>query len=132
MLIWLVIQGIFDWKYQKIPVWLSAVGGGIGILFCFLQKRPYDSIALSCVPGIVLLIFSKLTGEVIGYGDGVTVLIMGLYLSFEMVISTGTLAFFIAGIVALGLLVIFRKGRTYRIPFLPFLSATFLLEFLLK
>lgn len=127
--IWLGIQGGLDLKYKEIPLWLAIFGGMVGIVFCILERRTLGEVVLSCLPGVIALVFSKLTKEVMGYGDGIVFLVMGIYLSLERLLAIGMLAFMIAGVVALILLVIFRKKGNYRIPFLPFLSLAYGIEY---
>ena len=132
LLICLIIQGVIDWKYKRIPICLSVLGGCIGVAFCVLQERPMVNIVVACMPGVLMLCFSKITKEVLGYGDGIVFIMMGLYLSIEKIIAIGLLAFFIAGITALILLVFFHKKGSYQIAFLPFLSVAYIMDFLWK
>ncbi len=127
--IWLGIQGGLDLKYKEIPLWFAIFGGMGGMVFCVLERRTLGEVVLSCLPGVIALVFSKLTKEVMGYGDGIVFLVMGIYLSLERLLAIGMLAFMIAGVVALILLVIFRKKGNYRIPFLPFLSLAYGIEY---
>lgn len=127
--IWLGIQGGLDLKYKEIPLWLAVFGGIAGIVFCIIERRTLGEVVLSCLPGVIALIFSKLTKEVMGYGDGIVFLVMGIYLSLERLLTIGMLAFMIAGVVALILLVMFRKKGNYRIPFLPFLTLAYGIEY---
>lgn len=123
------VQGCIDLKYKEIPLWLSILGAGIGVWFCIEEERAFVSVFLACVPGVIALLFSKFTKEVMGYGDGILLVVMGIYLPLEKLLSIGMLAFGIAGIVALALLVIFRKKGNYKIPFIPFLSLAYALEY---
>ena len=66
-----------------------------------------------------------MTKEVIGYGDGVIFVVMGTYMSASKLISIGMLAFGLAGIVALILLVVFHKKGKDQIPFIPFLAVAY-------
>ena len=91
-----------------------------------------ESILVACVPGILGLVFSWLTKEVVGYGDGIVLMILGMYLSLERLIFIGMIAFEIAGVVALVLLVIFRKKGSYRIPFVPFLCLAYGVEYWIR
>ncbi|MBR3812080.1 MAG: prepilin peptidase [Agathobacter sp.] len=127
--IWLGVQGGIDLKYKEIPLWFVIVGGIGGIVFCILEGRVPMEVVLACLPGALALVFSKLTKEVMGYGDGIVFLVMGIYLSLERLLAIGMLAFLIAGVVALVLLVVFRKKGNYRIPFLPFLFLAYELDF---
>ena len=49
-----------------------------------------------------------------------------LFLGFEKNVEVFVMGLFLAGITSLFLSVIRRKGRTYRIPFAPFLLAGYL------
>ena len=126
--IWLGGQGCTDFKYKEIPLWISILGIVTGIIFCFVEKRSLDSIFLACIPGLLALAFAKISKEVMGYGDGITLLAMGTFITLEQLISVGMIAFSMAGVVALVLLVFFRKGGSYRLPFIPFLCAAYILE----
>lgn len=130
--IWLGIQGCLDFKYKEIPIWLSLLGGGIGVLFCVIEERNIRNMLIACVPGIIVLIFSWITKEVIGYGDGMVLLVMGAYMPIAQILSIGMLAFCLAGIVALILLVLFRKKGKEQIPFIPFLFIAYGLEYVTK
>lgn len=123
------IQGCIDLKNKEIPLWLSLVGGGVGVIFCIKEGRGVVEVLIACGLGIVTLLFSKITKEVIGYGDGILLIVMGIYLSFEELISVVMVAFGIAGVVALVLLVVFRKNSKYELPFVPFLSLAYALEY---
>lgn len=125
--IWLGIQGYFDLKFKEIPLWLSLLGGGAGVVFSIIENREFSSLCIACVPGILCLFFSWLTKEVMGYGDGIVFLVMGTYMSVSQLLSIGMMAFILAGIVALILLVVFHKKGKEQIPFIPFLAVTYVL-----
>lgn len=126
------IQSGLDLKYKEIPLIISLVGSLIGAGFCVIESRGIESVFLSCIPGVAALIISKITNEVIGYGDGILFLLMGIYLPLEKLVAIGMLAFSIAGVFALILLVVFRKKGSYKIPFVPFLAFAYWLEYLIQ
>ncbi|MBQ8518850.1 MAG: prepilin peptidase [Agathobacter sp.] len=121
-----------DFKWKEIPLWFSVLGGMIGIVICIVEERIILDVFFSCLPGVLSICFSWLTKETIGYGDGIVLLVMGIYLPLSQLISVGMLAFFIAGIVALLLLTVFRKKGNYRIPFIPFLGIAYGLECMIR
>lgn len=126
------IQGYLDFRNKEIPLWISSLGAGVGVVFCIVEEREVMNILISCLPGIFALMFSKLTREVMGYGDSILLLVMGIYLPLEELLSIGMLAFGIAGIVALILLVFFQKRGREEIAFVPFLSIAYALEYLIR
>ena len=81
------------------------------------------------VPGLFLLLLSFSTKEKIGYGDGLTVLVTGLWCGSPIAFTACQLAFFFSGIY--GWLLFFCKKRR-RIAFLPFLLAGMEVCFLLE
>lgn len=130
--IWLGIQGVMDFKYKEIPLWFTLLGGVVGIVICVREERTVFEVLVSCLPGLVVIFFSWMTKEIIGYGDGIVLLVMGFYLSLSQVLSIGMFAVFIAGIVALILLTIFQKRGSYRIPFIPFLTLAYGVDYLIR
>lgn len=130
--IWLGIQGALDYKYKEIPLWFSLVGGAIGVLWCLMEARNIMDILYSCMPGLLALGFSRVTKEVLGYGDGIIFLVMGLYLPLKKLILIGMSAFFVAGLTALVLLIGFRKNGRERIAFIPFLSAAYIVTYFIE
>jgi len=130
--IWLGIQGVMDFKYKEIPLWFTLLGGVVGIVICVREERTVFEVLVSCLPGLVVIFFSWMTKEIIGYGDGIVLLVMGFYLSLSQVLSVGMFAVFIAGIVALILLTVFQKRGSYRIPFIPFLTLAYGIDYLIR
>ena len=130
--IWLGIQGVMDFKYKEIPLWFTLLGGVVGIVICVQEERTVFEVLVSCLPGLVVIFFSWMTKEIIGYGDGIVLLVMEFYLSLSQVLSIGMFAVFIAGIVALILLTIFQKRGSYRIPFIPFLTLAYGVDYLIR
>lgn len=129
---WLAVEAYFDFKYKEIPLWLSLVGSVIGLLFCVQEERAIGQMILAFIPGIIALGFSWVTKELMGYGDGIILFILGCYMSFARVLSIGMLAFGLAGIVALILLVVFHKKGSYRMPFIPFLGVAYWSEYIIS
>jgi len=126
------IQGCIDLKYKEIPFVVSLAGAVIGMGFCIGEGRAFESILLACIPGIAALLFAKISNEMMGYGDGILFVVMGIYLSWEKLVEVSMLAFVIAGVVALVLLVVFQKKGSFKIPFVPFLGLAYGLECLIE
>lgn len=123
--VWLGILSIFDLKYKEIPLSFSLLGGLVGIGFCVMEQRELLGLIVSCLPGFLVLLFAWISKEVMGYGDGIILIVMGMYLPISRLLAMGLQAFAIAGIVALMLLVLFRKKGNDRLPFIPFLGLAY-------
>lgn len=124
----LLIQGAIDLKCKEIPVIVSAIGVAIGSGICVIEGRGIANILPAIFPGLLALLYARISNETMGYGDGMLLVVMGLYLPWENVLEVEMLAFSIAGIVALILLVIFRKKRNFQMPFVPFLAIAYIME----
>jgi leader peptidase (prepilin peptidase)/N-methyltransferase len=76
--------------------------------------------------GMMILFFGLWSGGSVGRADGMILVVSGIFLGFEKNVEVFVMGLFLAGITSLFLSVIRRKGRTYRIPFAPFLLAGYL------
>jgi leader peptidase (prepilin peptidase)/N-methyltransferase len=67
-----------------------------------------------------------LLGGGVGLADGMILIVSGIFLGFEKNLEVFVAGLFLVGITSLFLSVIKKKGRTYRIPFAPFLLVGYL------
>lgn len=81
----------------------------------------FGGIVLGMLPGLACLFLSRISGEALGYGDSLLILICGSALGLAECIYVLSAAFFLSGIAALLLFFFKRKSRKYEIPFVPFL-----------
>jgi Flp pilus assembly protein protease CpaA len=77
--------------------------------------------------GVVLYLISLFSHEKIGKGDAFLMTTTGIYLGFWDNLTILWLGSLLTGIAGVILYVIFKKKPTYRIPFVPFLLAAYLL-----
>lgn len=132
LVIWLGLQSMIDLKYKEIPIGPSLLAGIMGIGFCVFENRPFFDVLWSCLPGLLAMAFSWISKEVMGYGDGLVLVIMGIYLPISQMLSIGLQAFSLAGVVALVLLVVFHRTGKSRLPFVPFLGLVYGCEVLIQ
>lgn len=135
-LIYLGFMSLWDIRMKKVPVLL--IGFGILMsLFWYLTISvvPGELAVSGAAVGLLFLIIGKATNEALGYGDGLIILILGIYLGFWTLLAVLTGAYFLAAVFAGGILI--RKGfgpqeihRSF--PFLPFLAAAYVLVFLME
>lgn len=122
-LIYLIINSFFDIRTKTIPLLPSILFGFAGILLSiFLFKRSIPELLCALIPGILLTAFSFITRGGIGLGDGLSVIVVSLYISFSSVIPFLCLSVFISSIYALFLFGI-KRNRSAEFPFIPFLAA---------
>ena len=116
----LLIQAVFDIRYRKLPLWITLIGTVIGAVLMITMKELSLERGLSFLPGIVCLLYGKISKQAIGYGDGLLILMLGVYWDVHRILEVCIWAFFLGALIALAIFVIKRKGKQ-EIPFVPFL-----------
>lgn len=127
----LVLCSIKDIKDKE--VCLKYIGCTIVIGCILLLLNPnitlVDSL-LGIVLGGLLLILSKITRGSIGIGDAIVIGTIGFVLGYFVAIIIFFVALVISAIYSLYLLVIKRKSKNTKIPFIPFLLLAMCIMFL--
>lgn len=126
----LAMEDIKEQELHSLPLLLLGVSGAILAIFGKIWTD--GTFLLSFLPGISLLFLAWMTKESIGYGDGLAVLCMGCFYPVEELLGLFLLAVTLAGLIALGLLAVFRRGRKTRFPFVPFLFGAHLVIWALR
>lgn len=127
----LAVAAYKDYKEKSVYLCGMLLAGIAGILLHLLFQTPTlpDMLAGAGI-GVIVIAAALLTGESIGIGDGVVFLVSGIFLGFRQNLELFLTALFLAGGVALFLLVVKRKRRTYQLPFLPFVAVAYLIQLL--
>ena len=119
----MVVCTIADIKKKEISLWLFGILGISVIVGCFvLGNQKWYMSAAGVIPGILLIILAKITGQSIGYGDGIILAEVGLITGVGRCMLILAVALALAGVFSLGILVIKKVDKRYRIPFVPFLT----------
>ncbi len=131
----LLIAGIQDLRWRKISLWLLLVFAGIGLCARALNMETnlsWLSILGGMAIGAAILVLSCSRDFFIGSGDGVVIMMCGVYLGYQDTLKMCMTAFFLVAIVGIGILAkeaiktgYFQKKLT--MPFCPFLFFTYLL-----
>ncbi|MGN0160060.1 MAG: prepilin peptidase [Lachnospiraceae bacterium] len=116
----LCCSAVEDWKTQQLDVARLGCFGIIAILLrLFYLKSNIYELFEAMIIGVLVLLIGKATREAIGYGDGVVIMIMGLFSGFRITIHTCMGAFFILSILSIGYFVKNGIAVEKRIPFVP-------------
>lgn len=130
--IFLTICGVQDIKRKKISVTVVILFMILGIGMDIWQQVYW----IEYLPGVFLagsmLLFAKLSREQIGMGDGLVLLVLSLFLTGKELISVFLMALFAAASVSGVLIARKRVRRSSRMAFVPFMTAAFLLQRLLR
>ncbi len=125
VLVWVSYE---DCKEKQIRLYLPLVAAAIGIVLHLLYREmALADVLLGISVGIVFLLIAWMSRGSVGAGDGIMLMVSGLFWGFWGNIVLLMTALGMVSMVALFLLVVKRKERNYRLPFLPFLLAAYLL-----
>lgn len=124
--IFLCLCSVFDIRKREIPLVILIAGilAGLGIDLWQIWKglELAAEIGAALLPGTFFLLLSFCTREKVGYGDGLLLIIMGLFLGFGRCFLVLCISLVFSSAFALILLVFRKAGRNSRLPFLPFLA----------
>jgi leader peptidase (prepilin peptidase)/N-methyltransferase len=123
LMVGLILLGLGDLWKKEIPILPVLILGGVGAGLSIMGEQWQDwTVTVRFIPGLVVLFLAWLTRETIGYGDGWVLLILGCFLPLVDIVNLCMIAITIAGLVALFLILVLRKGRKAQMPFVPFLA----------
>lgn len=116
-----------DYKEKEIPLWMPALAAIVGmILHLLCWETTLADILLGTLVGVLLLFVAWISRERVGIGDGIMLMVSGIFLGFRGNLTLLFMALGMVGLVALFFIVVKRKGKDYRLPFVPFLLAAYL------
>lgn len=117
MLAYLAMQDI---KRKEVSLLVLVISGCAALLFLAVGGYlTIIGIAGRILPGILMMTLSLTLKESIGYGDGATILVLGLWTSMNCSIRVTMVAIMLTGVY--GMFLWIGKRRKQRIPFVPFL-----------
>ena len=129
----MILLSIADIRERKIPViYLAAFCMAAAIYTLFLGRTGWDSFFFSLLPGFFLLAVSLCTREGIGYGDGWTVVIIGILIGAKGGFLAVCIGVYVSSLYSLILLAAHKVSRKSRFAFLPFLTIGLGVGFLAK
>lgn len=130
VLLFLSGNAVCDLRRREISLLYSAAFAAIGICLSVMHGRGPAELLFSVIPGLVLMLFSVITRGGIGFGDGIAVSVMGLFLSWQETVAVCGIGFMLSAIGA-GIWFAIRRRSKDTLPFLPFLLAGYVTTMLL-
>lgn len=116
---------VTDCAWQKIGKSVLLLGALCGVAAAGWRMaqtgQNWLEVMFSVVPGAVLYALSWVTEGKMGRGDGDMVMILGLFLGWELCLAVLSAACLLAAVFAGGGLAIGRLKKSSRLPFAPFL-----------
>lgn len=107
------------WRYINTNLSLAAAVAGICFIFIFENKDIIYHLS-GIIPGLLLMMMSKITRGAIGMGDGIMFSVAGIYIGFNEAVNLFYVSIFLCSIVSGILLIVGRHSGKDRLPFAPF------------
>ena len=124
----LAICSVSDWKKKTIPIIFLIMLSVVVAVFAILC---HDGVSMrlrvsGAFIGLLFLLISKCTKEAIGYGDSWLILLLGIHMGSLRAVSVLFVASMLAGVASLFFL--WKRGwkKHATLPFVPFLSISYL------
>lgn len=123
LLLILLPATIVDIKLKRINVYLCLVAMLAVLAFRTLVIEEKDVVIIAdLIPGVVMLFISFLSGEKIGYGDGIMLTYIGCVMGWKGALTALFVSLFASAVISVILLLLKKADRKTEIPFVPFIS----------
>ncbi len=123
----MVVCAVIDIKKKELSLKWFVLLGFFALVGCVSgQGQEGVMTAAGILPGVLLLILARITEQSIGYGDGILLAELGLLTGIGKCTLILAAALAMAGVFSLGMIVIKKVDRRYKIPFVPFLTIAYL------
>ena len=125
-LISMIILAVMDIKRRQVHLGFL-LSGIIWVILSVICERTVSTgeIIAGILAGAFFILISKLTKESFGYGDSILIVIMGAFLGFWSLMSVLFMAFFMAGLFSVIMLLKTKFHKKSKFPFIPFLMAAY-------
>lgn len=128
-IVYLTVCSITDLRTREVSVRLGLIFLAGGSVLQILDRgMPWNIWVGGILTGIFLMGISKITGEALGYGDSMAVMVIGGLVGFWKTVGILLTALTASAVISAILLILGRAGRKDTVPFLPFLLAAGILS----
>lgn len=125
VLLFLGVNAILDFKYKKIPWVLSICFIVIGIESVLTSSPINWWQFLGAIVGIGMILISVCTKQAIGLGDGLVLLVVGIFIGLWKTLMILFLAGILVAVVGIIMMVQKKGNLKTSLPFIPFLLAAY-------
>jgi Flp pilus assembly protein protease CpaA len=116
----LAVLGIEDFKKKTIPVWMLLIGGISALIYC-IKNLSIEVVLAGCIPGMLMILISKLLPKSLGIGDGVLVILYGMVYGWEKTCVWLMNSFLLVSVIGLIMGCIYKTHKL-ELPFVPFMT----------
>lgn len=131
--IYLIVLSFFDSRECKVP--LAMISGGflmaLVCLLCRCLSNPTEwkwivlTVVLGIVPGAFMVGAAYVTGK-IGFGDGLVLMVTGMMVGYRRCLVVIGFSLLVMSVWCIGVLCCKKGNRNTRVPYIPFLTAVYL------
>ncbi len=122
VLLYLLLGGIYDLRFKKIPLWYLLLFLIFGLLSAiFMRDISYLDAMFGFLGGVFMILIAKLSKESIGYGDGILLCGMGLFMGIHPLLYAFFYSICLMIPFSLWLLFFEKRERDEKVPLIPFL-----------
>lgn len=119
---------IEDVRSKRINIIVALLFGILGVYFhLHLNRLSVFEMIGGVLVGVGLYMISVLSGESIGKGDAVLMVVVGIYMGFWYSLVLLWAASMMVGVAGIFAATIMGKGRKFEIPFTPFLLIVYII-----
>ena len=124
VMLFLIMCSYLDIKYRRIPVsvYLIFMLMSAAVIVCE-GRADLGTWMIGMIPGIIMIVISFISHEKIGYGDSISIALMGILYKYEMVLSVCAVGFGIIFLAGLIMMITGKVKLSDRLPLMPFLMA---------
>lgn len=121
-LLFLGLGTYFDVKSRELPLAFLTAFGLLGVACNIIWKyQSLKEVLIGCCIGGIFLVVGWLTKEAVGYGDGLSLVILGVFEGFSGMIPIVFGAFLLSGVYGLWRIIGLGEAASDTMPFFPFL-----------
>lgn len=125
-LLFMGIGTFFDVRDRELPILFLLMFGSLGMVCNLLWKyQSLRDLLMGVCLGGTFLVIGFISNEKIGYGDGIGLVIIGIFEGIDGMISIITGAFLFSGVYGLWNIFGLKKSGSDTMPFFPFLLLAF-------
>ncbi len=129
----LVVEGISDIKKREILLAGPIIAAALSVILLVSDpNRNIPGALLGLAEGFVIIVFSFITNEAIGLGDGVILCATGLLLGWKDNLFLFFWACLLCAVFSFIALIFRKADKKTKIPFVPFMAPALLITVLLR
>ncbi len=127
----LLLSAVTDIKHRKVNVYVIILGSLAVMLIHLFARSGLTDFVIGMIPGAVMLVAARVSGQAIGYGDGLLILFLGICFGWQgslFILLTSLLLISVCGLV---LMCFGRANRKTSWPMAPWILAATIIHILL-